>query len=155
MEIPRLVLKSCDLTTLAAVTSVYTRMAYGHSDVEPVRAPQPFPRTGKDCEETALFKRENERQRTLALDAAAVRTPVKVVELQTVEKEPVQAIRPARQVQPFVPFLAQQFIQDGEADGVADAASRRRHEAATDAYVLASDDGANILGPVRSREIVI
>ncbi len=143
------------LTSMATVTSVYTRMAYGHGDVEPVRAPLPFPRKGKDCEESAVFKRDEDRQQALAARTAPAQAPVKVVELQIVGKEPAQSARPVREAQPFVPFLAQQIAQEGLPGGATNVAALRRHEAASDAYILASDDGANILGPVRSRELVI
>ena len=137
------------------MTSVYTRMAYGQGDVEPVRAPQPMPHVGKDCDETARFKRENERQEALALRTAPQTAPVNVVELQVVEKGPVQPSARTQEARPFVPFLAQQIAQEGLSDSGPDAATRRKHEAAADAYVLASNDGSNILGPVRSRELVI
>ncbi len=137
------------------MTSVYTRMAYGHGDVEPVRAPLPVSRNCKDCDESAIFKRDEDRQQALAARTAPQQAPVKVVELQVVGKEPLQAARPAREAQPFVPFLAQQIAQEGMPGGATDIAALRRHEAASDAYILASDDGANILGPVRSRELVI
>lgn len=130
-------------------------MAYGHGDVEPVRAPLPIPCKGKDCEESAIFKRDEERQEALAARTAPQQAPVKVVELQVVGKEPVQAARPVQVSQPFVPFLAQQIAQEGLPGSAVDVAATRRHEAASDAYILASDDGANILGPVRSRELVI
>jgi hypothetical protein len=60
-----------------------------------------------------------------------------------------------------VPFLAQQIAQEGLPDSASehtlgqDRAIRDKHEAVTDAYLLASDDEARILGPVRPRELVI
>jgi hypothetical protein len=137
------------------VTSVYTRMAYGHGDVDAVRAPSPIQRKGKDCEENAVFKREHQREQALASDTAQQQAPVKVVELQVVDKDRVQAPAPAREVQTFAPFLAQQIAQEGLPGKAPEADQRRRHEAVTEAYVQASDDAVNILGPVRSRELVV
>ncbi len=130
-------------------------MAYGHGDVEAVRAPSPVPRKGKDCEENAVFKREDERQQTLASQAAPRQAPVKVVELQVVGNERVQTLAAAREAQPFVPFLAQQIAQEAFPAAASGTAMLRKHEAVADAYVTASNDAVNIIGPVRSREMVV
>ncbi len=137
------------------MTSVYARMAYGHGDVEAVRAPSPAPRKGKDCEENAVFKREDERRQALASHTAPQQVPVKVVELQVVGNDRVQPLPATRDAQPFVPFLAQQIAQEAFPAAASGAAALRKHEAVADAYITASNDAVNIIGPVRSREMVV
>jgi hypothetical protein len=130
-------------------------MAYGHDDVAPVRAPSPVSRRGKDGEENSVFKREHQRQQAPASRTPPQQAPVNVVELRAIDKERAQPPAPVRVAQHYVPFLAQQIAQEGMPDEAPEADLRRRHGLVSDAYVLASDDAANILGPVRPRELVV
>ncbi len=134
-------------------------MAYGPGDVLPVRAAQPVNDREMARQSGTQFaaKGQEEQKQTRSQVPVLRAVPVSVVEQPTVERH---AVEPRSQrPQPFVPFLAQQIAQEGlpdnASDGTPSRAMRDKAEAVTDAYLLASDDSAKILGPVRPRELVI
>lgn len=88
--------------------------------------------------------------------AHGLRAPANVVDLPISNRaavEPAIRTRRLQAPQPFTLFLAQQIAQEGLSDKTK--APRQKHEAVSEAYVLASDDEVKILGPVRPRELVV
>jgi hypothetical protein len=133
-------------------------MVLGPSEVAPVR---PIQRTSVENDDAA-------RQRgaqTAGKGQSGLRhaqtqrlrvPPTNVVELPVAKREQEPEAQPlSRRPQPFVPFLAQQIAQEGLPENASSTARRNKHEAVTDAYILASDDAAKILGPVRPKEIIV
>ena len=139
------------MTSVGAAASVYARMAYSHGEVSPVRAPLRIEdRETARQQGTQFAARGGEEQERS--NARALRTaPVAVIEVPPANQERYAA--PQRQALPFVPFLAQQIAQEGLPEhGIA---QRQKQEAVSEAYILASDDEARILGPVRPRDLIV
>ena len=149
------------MTSVGPAAPGYARMVYGPGEVVPVRPIQrPAPSgEGDDAArqrgtQTAAKgyggQRHNQTQSLGTRPANVVELPVARREQQPATEQPT-----ARSAQPFVPFLAQQIAQEGLPANASDTARRNQHEAVTDAYLLASDDSAKIIGPVRPKEIVV
>jgi hypothetical protein len=147
------------LTSIGAAATVYARMAHGSGDVAPVRAPQRIDDREMARQSGSQFATKEQEQQVRRQVPHLRAVPVSVVEQPIVDRHSVEPR--TRRPQPFVPFLAQQIAQEGLPDSASehtlgqDRAIRDKHEAVTDAYLLASDDEARILGPVRPRELVI
>lgn len=139
------------MTSVGATAAVYARMAHSHGEVSPVRAPLRIEDRETERQQgtqfAALGREEQDRSNAQALRTA----PVAVVEVPLAGRE--RYVRPQHQARPFVPFLAQQIAQEGLPDG--SGAQRQKHAAVSEAYILASDDSARILGPVRPRELIV
>jgi hypothetical protein len=134
-------------------------MAFGSGDVLPVRAPQRIDDREMARQPGNQFATKEQEHKTRSQVPHLRAVPVNVVEQPIVERHAVEP--KTRRPQPFVPFLAQQIAQEDLPDSTLDSAPGRtrairdKHEAVTDAYLLASDDAAKILGPVRPRELHI
>ena len=132
-------------------------MAQGHGEVAPVRA---VLRTG---DQRAAGKQGGSFAATgqgNQAKAQSLHQPANVVALPVSKPaavEPAPRPRGSQAAQPFTPFLAQQIAQEGLSDEFSGQtkAVQQKHEAVSDAYILASDDEAKILGPVRPRELVV
>jgi hypothetical protein len=127
-------------------------------EVSPVRAPHRVADRETEYRQGAEFaaKGQGEQQaRAQVQRTGPISVVENVVELPVADQGRVQLSAPRQKAQPFVPFLAQQIAQEGMPDGTPDADRRRRHEAVSEAYVMASDDATNILGPVRPRQLVV
>ncbi|MDE0943158.1 MAG: hypothetical protein OSB58_12100 [Alphaproteobacteria bacterium] len=146
------------MTSIGPTAAVYARMVLGPGDVTPVRPIQRPSHEGEDAARqrgTQTAGKGLGGQRYAPTQRLRV-APANVVELPVVKREQPSAPQPnTRQPQPFVPFLAQQIAQEGLPENASSTARRNKHEAVTDAYILASDDAAKILGPVRPKEIVV
>ncbi len=146
------------MTSVATAASVYERAASRLGEVAPVRAPHRVADRESEYRQGAQFaaKGQGEQQaRAQVLRTGPVGVVENVVELPLVDQGRVLPPAPRQKAQPFVPFLAQQIAQEGMPDGTPEADRRRQHEAVSEAYVMASDDATNILGPVRPRQLVI
>ena len=141
------------MTSIGTSTAVYARMALGHGEVAPVRAisrPADQRIAGQQGASFAAKGHGNQAP------AHGLRAPANVVDLPISNRaavEPAIRTRRLQAPQPFTPFLAQQIAQEGLSDKTK--APRQKHEAVSEAYVLASDDEVKILGPVRPRELVV
>lgn len=127
-------------------------------EVSPVRVAHRAADRETDRQQSAQFaaRGQGEQQSEVrVLRAALIPAVENVVELPVVNQGRFQPPSLARKAQSFVPFLAQQIAQEGLPDRALEADRRRRHEAVTEAYILASDDATNILGPVRPRQLVV
>ncbi len=142
------------MTSIATAASVYARVALGPGEVLPVRAPHRVVDRETDRQQGTQFAAKGQGRRQS--QARALQTPpINVVALPVVNQQRVPPTPPIQKARPFVPFLAQQIAQEGLPDRGPEADRRRKHEAVSEAYLLASDDAANILGPVRPRELVV
>ncbi len=94
-------------------------------------------------------------KQALASHTAPQQAPVNVAALQGVDKGRVQPPAPAWEARHYIPFLAQQISQEVMPEKAPETDQRRGHGLVNDAYVMVSDDVANILGPVWPRELVV
>jgi hypothetical protein len=145
------------------VAAAYARLARGQGEVAPVRPPLRAADQKTASQQNTQFaakqfaashsaeKGHGERAQSGALGLRGARA--NVVDLPIANRAAAEPAIGERQPRPSVPFLAQQIAQEGLPDR--SEAMRQKHAAVTEAYVLASDDAAKILGPVRPRELIV
>jgi hypothetical protein len=151
------------LTSIGTVALAYARLAHGQGEVAPVRPAQRSADQKTAYQPSAAFaashfaeshlaeRGHGEREQPGAQGLRGARA--NVVDLPIANKVATEPAIGTRQPRPSVPFLAQQIAQEGLPDR--SEAMRQKHAAVTEAYVLASDDAAKILGPVRPRELLV
>ncbi len=132
---------------------MYARLAYGQGEVAPVRPSLRAADQRTASQQSTQFAAKGHGGYDQAGAESLRGAQTNVVDLPVTNRAAVEPAIRTRQPQPSVPFLAQQIAQEGLPDR--SKAMRQKHADVSEAYVLASDDAAKILGPVRPHDLIV